>query len=231
LTVIVVSEWPSKSCRSRAIRLRSFSAASRATSARAASDVRLDDAEEAVHRECHEHDRQRGRNVDVGVPGQRRQEHHDKDHYADDVRHEPLHPGHGEYGEIDAEHERVLVGEERLDDRQRDRNSVNQPENAVVVVGPARPDRDDVGERERTDDGVTGYGGGTGRMGVHAGDGLGQVDQPDTGERPAPPPAHRHPPGRGNRRRFGGLGRAGSGLRSHDGNRAYVVQTRFVSRR
>jgi len=37
LTVIVVSEWPSRSCRSRAIRLRSFSAARRATSERAAA--------------------------------------------------------------------------------------------------------------------------------------------------------------------------------------------------
>ena len=41
LTVIVVSEWPSRSCRSRAIRTRSFSAASRASSALASARASL----------------------------------------------------------------------------------------------------------------------------------------------------------------------------------------------
>src|SRR6516165_8104600 len=40
-TVIVVSEWPRRSCRSRAIRIRSFSAASRASSARVSASAWL----------------------------------------------------------------------------------------------------------------------------------------------------------------------------------------------
>ena len=40
-TVMVVSEWPSRSWRSRAIRVRSFSAARRATSARASLSSRF----------------------------------------------------------------------------------------------------------------------------------------------------------------------------------------------
>ena len=39
--MIVVSEWPSRSCRSRAIRIRSFSAASRASSARVSASAWL----------------------------------------------------------------------------------------------------------------------------------------------------------------------------------------------
>lgn len=39
--MIVVSEWPSKSCKSRAIRIRSFSAASRASSARVSASAWL----------------------------------------------------------------------------------------------------------------------------------------------------------------------------------------------
>ncbi len=136
LTVIVVSECPSRSCRSRAMRLRSFSAASRATSARAAASSMLDwmMREEAVHRQADEHDRQRVAVVEVGGPAGEhlRREQGDRRHRPDDRRRVPPQRGHRQHRDVDEEDERVLVREDGLDAR-----SARTPPRRAARSGPS----------------------------------------------------------------------------------------------
>ena len=157
-------------------------------------DVRLDDAEEAVHRERDQQDCQpalaaRG---ERDVPGrhQQGQERRDQRHRHDDRQHPSQMAGDGQHRDVDAEDEGVGSGEEQLGDGQQVGQCVQHGE-AARLARPGTGQCDHVAGAERDHQRVADDRGHSVRMLVHAVDRLRAVDEPQAREdvtAPAPAP-------------------------------------------